>query len=341
METFNNRRGFISRLGASVAAPATGVLLGACGGGSDTAVAANQVQFITPVIPDGIIRAVTSADGTKVIAYEYGNPNGRPIIFIHGFSQCYLSWAKQFTDSSLKSKYRMIAIDLRGHGNSDKPSKPYLPIDQANDVKAVIDSLSLTNATLVGWSFGGQVIMDYLNNYGLQTTLGAVFVGSGVGDRSGQKTTFLGQAAVAATPGMTGLDFATGIVTPPSPNKNLNATLDFIKAVTQNPISNDDLAMALAYSMMATPMSRLFTLSRVDASHPPQDYDESILPLMKASAYKSLVIHGDSDRIVLTAGGDFIANAAGSEKKIYAATGHSPMIENSNQFNQDLAAFVG
>jgi pimeloyl-ACP methyl ester carboxylesterase len=70
------------------------------------------------------ITPIRSPDGVTFLAYEWGNPAGRPIIFIHGVYQSALSWIKQVGDPTLAAKYRLIAIDLRGHGGSDKPDGP-------------------------------------------------------------------------------------------------------------------------------------------------------------------------------------------------------------------------
>jgi pimeloyl-ACP methyl ester carboxylesterase len=51
---------------------------------------------------------------------EAGTPRGRPIVFLHGFSQCGLAWSRQL-DSDLADDFRLVAIDLRGHDRSEKP----------------------------------------------------------------------------------------------------------------------------------------------------------------------------------------------------------------------------
>ena len=59
---------------------------------------------------------VTSSDGTRLHLVETGNPSGRPIMFIHGFSQCSLAWSRQM-NSNLADDYRLVAMDMRGHGS--------------------------------------------------------------------------------------------------------------------------------------------------------------------------------------------------------------------------------
>ena len=63
---------------------------------------------------------ITSSDGTPLCVYETGNPQGRPLLFIHGFSQSYAVFKRQF-ESDLAKDFRIVAFDLRGHGCSGKP----------------------------------------------------------------------------------------------------------------------------------------------------------------------------------------------------------------------------
>jgi non-heme chloroperoxidase len=59
-------------------------------------------------------------DGVSIAAQDWGNPAGPEILFIHGFSQASLSWARQ-TSSELAKEFHIVTYDLRGHGNSDRP----------------------------------------------------------------------------------------------------------------------------------------------------------------------------------------------------------------------------
>ena len=63
---------------------------------------------------------VKTPDAVNISAQEWGNPNGKEIVFIHGFMQSHLSWTKQVRDPELARQFRMISYDFRGHGGSDK-----------------------------------------------------------------------------------------------------------------------------------------------------------------------------------------------------------------------------
>src|SRR5215475_14425783 len=96
---------------------------------------------------------VSGGGGTQIHLVETGNPNGRPILFIHGFSQCWLAWSKQL-HSDLANDYRLVAMDLRGHGLSEKPRDSYADSKLwADDVHAAITNLDLDHPILCGWSY--------------------------------------------------------------------------------------------------------------------------------------------------------------------------------------------
>ena len=109
---------------------------------------------------------ITGGGGIQLHLVETGNSRGRPILFIHGFSQCWLAWSRQLS-SDLADGHRLVAMDMRGHGLSDKPSEGYGDSRLwADDVNAAIQALSLDHPILCGWSYGPLVILDYIRHYG-------------------------------------------------------------------------------------------------------------------------------------------------------------------------------
>lgn len=83
---------------------------------------------------------------------------GAPILFLHGLAGSSYTW--RFIAPALAANHRVIAIDLRGFGRSDKPfDQAYAPTDHAAVVRAFIAERRLANITLVGHSFGGMVAL--------------------------------------------------------------------------------------------------------------------------------------------------------------------------------------
>jgi non-heme chloroperoxidase len=128
--------------------------------------------------------SVLTSDDVRLNVVQTGNPHGPAIVFIHGISQSWMSWIAQLTDPLLRAKYRMVAFDLRGHGTSqgshaavdNKSAQSEAPTDAAHgdgqpkpadpavahDLHAVIAGLGLSAPTVIGWSYGGAVLQDYI-----------------------------------------------------------------------------------------------------------------------------------------------------------------------------------
>src|SRR5437762_14061959 len=126
--------------------------------------------------------AVKTPDGLTISAQEWGNPAGPEFLFIHGFSQSHLSWMRQ-VDSDLAKEFRIVTYDLRGHGNSDKPLDAARYRDSkawGDEVQAVIDTAGLKRPVLVGWSYAGRVISDYLTTHGAGKLAGINFVDASI-----------------------------------------------------------------------------------------------------------------------------------------------------------------
>ncbi|HVI78163.1 MAG TPA: alpha/beta hydrolase, partial [Candidatus Acidoferrum sp.] len=120
---------------------------------------------------------IAGGNGAQLHVVEAGNPNGRPILFLHGVSQCWLQWSRQL-DSKLADHHRLIALDMRGHGRSDKPATGYTEAKLwADDVNAVIKSLNLDHPVLSGWSYGPLLSLDYIRHYGEDRIGGLHFIG--------------------------------------------------------------------------------------------------------------------------------------------------------------------
>jgi len=88
--------------------------------------------------------------------------------FVHGNSLCKEIFKKQFEDTSLTNKLRLMALDLPGHGSSEKaidPQKTYSLEGYAQVVIEVLEKLEIKNATLIGHSMGGHVVIILLEKW--------------------------------------------------------------------------------------------------------------------------------------------------------------------------------
>jgi len=94
--------------------------------------------------------------GIHVFAQDLG-PKDRPaVVLVPGFGMTHEAWDRQVRVLT-GAGHRVVAIDQRGHGRSDKPLAGYDVARLSDDVLAVLDALAVETCALVGWSFGGQV----------------------------------------------------------------------------------------------------------------------------------------------------------------------------------------
>jgi pimeloyl-ACP methyl ester carboxylesterase len=103
--------------------------------------------------------------GGHLIAYqEAGPPDGPVVILLHGLASDADTWDKAIgllADRGL----RVLAVDLLGHGESDKPDNDYLLDDFADSLARFMDALDIPAATLCGHSFGGAIAMFFGTRY--------------------------------------------------------------------------------------------------------------------------------------------------------------------------------
>ncbi|MBK5950311.1 alpha/beta hydrolase [Rhodobium orientis] len=86
---------------------------------------------------------------------EYGT--GQPLVLLHGFGGCSQNW-HPFIDQ-LSERYRLILVDLRGHGYSTNPDNRFTHRDAAEDVFLLLDELGIESFSAMGISSGGMTLL--------------------------------------------------------------------------------------------------------------------------------------------------------------------------------------
>jgi pimeloyl-ACP methyl ester carboxylesterase len=100
-------------------------------------------------------------DGTRLRICERGSGH-RPFVLVHGWKQSHRLWDPVI--ARLAVGHRVVAFDLRGMGESDKPDSEYTFAELAADLGFVLDRLELDDVTLVGWSMGCSVSLQLLES---------------------------------------------------------------------------------------------------------------------------------------------------------------------------------
>jgi pimeloyl-ACP methyl ester carboxylesterase len=128
-------------------------------------------------------KVVESLGGIPLAITHIGDASNQDVLFVHGFMSASVTWKKQLL-SDLNQKFHLSALDVRGHGSSGKPIETFHYLDTrytAADIATAIKSLDLKKPILVGHSYGGLFVMDYVRHYGTQNISGIVLVGSNGG----------------------------------------------------------------------------------------------------------------------------------------------------------------
>lgn len=94
-----------------------------------------------------------TVDDIRLYYEETGS--GPPLVFLHGLGSSHRDWWRQV--DAFSDRYRVITVDLRGHGRSEKPSGPYSIPLFAEDVAALLRALDAAPACIVGLSMGGMI----------------------------------------------------------------------------------------------------------------------------------------------------------------------------------------
>jgi esterase len=135
-----------------------------------------------------------SVNGLRVHYLDWGQPSAPPVVCVHGYTssaQAFNALARHF-----QSRFRIIAPDVRGHGETAwSPTEAYQYHDQISDLAGFVDQLGLAQFTLIGTSMGGIIAMAYagahperlvrlvINDIGPDAEVGSQRITQTVGDR--------------------------------------------------------------------------------------------------------------------------------------------------------------
>jgi non-heme chloroperoxidase len=303
-----NRRNLLATAGAAVA----------------LTVAANETRAATtpsqsPTRLD--MQTIKTNDGTRLYIKEWGT--GAPVVFVHSWALNGNMWQYQtaeFADHGL----RCITYDRRGHGRSDQPRSGYDTDTLADDLAMVMNSLDVSNATLVGHSMGCGEIVRYLSRHGAKRVARIVLLAP--------TTPFLKQTpdnpegipaeAFEAVRAAWSADFPKWVAdnTPP-----------FFTKETSSAMQQWGTSMLLATSL---PIAIACNRSMVDTDFR-TDLRDVVTP--------TLLIHGDADAsapLPLTGArtAKLIPNCT---FKIYEGAPHGLFLTHKERLNADILQFIG
>lgn len=252
---------------------------------------------------------------------------GKPVLFIHGWPSSHAMWEYQLGE--LPKKIRCIAYDRRGFGQSDKPWNGYDYDTLADDLHAVIETLNLSDVTLVGFSMGGGEVVRYFKKYGAAKVNRIVLVAA--------VTPFMLQTAdnEDGVPQKIFDEMIQGVRDDRPKYLTNFGKLFFGVSLLSQPVSDEILQWAHALTLPATQQATIECIHSFSGTDFRTDCSSITVP--------TLIIHGDDDKIVPI---DLSARKAvklikNAQLKVYEGAPHGLFVTEKNKLNEDLLQFIG
>lgn len=267
----------------------------------------------------------TGAGGVQIRYRAEGPPEAPALVFIHGWSQSLDAWDLLFHDDLIE-RFRLVAYDLRGHGRSGNPvgAESYRDAKVwADDLAAVIDKTCDRSApiVLVGWSYGGFVVSDYLRHCWSERVRGICYVAASVNLDEDQVPDYLAPVFPPLAERAASAD----------PEEAELAIREFVALCTAQPLDPERFEAIVATNLLTSPEVRAALADRVVRSD----------DLLAELTIPVLIIQGTDDLIVLPATADYIADRCQHARIVhYQGVGHLPMVEAAERLTADLADFV-
>jgi non-heme chloroperoxidase len=256
--------------------------------------------------------------------YEaYGE--GSAILLIHGWTMnAEYWWQKNIPE--LAESHRVVGLDLRGHGLSGKTDEGHTLAQYARDVHHLLTTLDLGGVTLVGWSMGTSVVLNYLTQFGADRIDSLVFV---------EQSPRYMSAADWPYP-------LAGDYTPEALatfNQNLRfdrpATVKrFIRSIFAE-APPDETTDNMYAETTKTPTS-VAIASMTDMGY------ADLRPVLTEVSVPTLLLYGEQSKLFPEGLGEYMQKQVSDSRLItFEESGHCPFWEEPEKFNQEVAKFAG
>lgn len=250
------------------------------------------------------------------IAYEERG-SGTPLVLVHGFPLDKRMWELQL--EGLSRRFRVIAVDLRGHGESDAGTVPYSMDLFADDLKGLLDALQIRRAAVCGFSMGGYAVFAFCRKY--PQRLQALILA----DTRPQPDTEEAKAG-RETGAQTALTQGTKGITDGFLGRLITA---------EHRDSRPDLVDKLRTIMESTPAAAVAADLRAMAARPDS------VPTLAQITVPTLVIVGDQDGVTPPADAQLMAEQIrGATLVTIGNAAHASNLEQAEAFNEAIASFL-
>ena len=278
-----------------------------------------------PASADPEYLTVEGYGGVPLNVMTAGDPDKPGILFIHGMAQASQAFRLQF-DSDLADDFYLVAFDLRGHGLSGKPWQPDLLVPSeawAGDVAAVMAATGLDTPVVVGWSYGGFVISDYVRHHGVGNVSGINLVGSlgGLVPRSPFPPSDNVKEMLENSARTRSLNLEDNVIAA----QNV-ARMFYTDTMTQ---ADKDAQVAMGL-MLPAYVRRAMAGRQLDNT---DIVDQVTVPVLLSRGSEDIMMPANDTEVAMDA-------LADTTLSFYEDTGHLPFFQHPKRYNEELAAFV-
>ena len=250
--------------------------------------------------------------GPRLHYAEQGDPDGQPVVFLHGWPDSWFSFSRVLP--LLPVQLRVLAVDQRGFGESDRPESGYRIADFAADVVAFMDALGIESAALVSHSYGSFVARCVAIEAPARAS----------------RLDLIGTGFAASNPVILELQAALRDLPDPIP---VEFAREFQASTAYLPLPETFFERIVVESLKLPARLWPVMIDNLVA------YDDAA-QLYRITA-PTLLLWGDHDALFPRAHQDrVLAALPGAELKIYEQTGHCPNWERPERVSTDVSAFV-
>jgi non-heme chloroperoxidase len=263
---------------------------------------------------------VVLSNGLTLEYDDRGDGGDRPLIMIHGVSMSRRYFHKQL--KPLSHDHRVLAIDLRAHGGSEKVQAGHTVPQYARDLKLFIEALELDQPVLLGWSMGSFVAWDYVRQFGTGRLGGLI-----VADEAASDFNWDG--------------FDHGFVDLPTLHSMMTSVQDdrdgFLRGLVPQMFHQEQTEEDLAWMVAECARLPIGALSAILFDQSVQDYRDTV----KTIDVPTLICWGRHDALLpVTGASDLLERRPGAQVVVFERSGHCPFLEESEKFNDTVGKFV-
>lgn len=263
---------------------------------------------------------ITLQNGVTLAYEDHGDPADPAVVLIHGVSMSRRYFHNQFMP--LSARNRVIAVDLRGHGDSEKTEAGHTVPQYARDLRSFIEALGLDRPVLLGWSMGGFVVYDFIRQFGTSLLASLIISGEAASDFKWE-------------------GFPHGFVDLATLHSFMTAVQDdrqqFLQGLVPHMFHHEQSDEDIAWMVSECAKLPTGATAAILFDQSVQDYRDMLADI----DIPTLICWGRHDALLPVSGASHLHEGiSGSQLVIFEESGHCPFIEESETFNQTVTEFL-